>query len=142
MLDVKMIDAKIQQFSIELEQVREAVARMEAWMKKVSSQEVGKIRTDHRYIVRVDGVCGGRPVIEGTRLSVKLIVGWSRMGMAPEEIAAQYPYVSVAQIVDALAYYEDHTEEIDAEFAEEQRYLEAELPRIQAMVTEQCERVT
>ena len=52
------------------------------------------------------------------------------MGMAPEEIAAQYPYVSVAQIVDALAYYEDHTEEIDAEFAEEQRYIETELPTL------------
>ena len=56
--------------------------------------------------------------------------------MTVEEVAAQYPYVSVVQIADALPYYEDHPEEIEAEFAEEKRYLEVEIPRLQAMIGE------
>lgn len=86
------------------------------------------------YIVRVQGVCGGRPIIEGTRLSVKLIVGWVKQGMTPEEIIDQYPQLSASQIADVLGYYRDHPEEIKAEFAEERRYLEVEIPRLQAMI--------
>lgn len=56
--------------------------------------------------------------------------------MTPEEIAAQYPEVSTEQIIDALAYCEHHPEEIEAEFAEEQRYAETEIPRLQAMIAE------
>ena len=50
-----------------------------------------------------------------------------------------YPDVSAAEIGDALAYYEDHPEEIEAEFEEEQRYIEVEIPRLQAMVAERRE---
>jgi uncharacterized protein (DUF433 family) len=95
--------------------------------------------TEYPHIVRVQGVCGGRPIIEGTRLPVKLIVGWARMGMTPEEIAAQYPGVSIVQVADALAYHKDHPTEIEAEFEEEQRYVEVEIPRLQAMVAQRCE---
>lgn len=80
--------------------------------------------------MRVQGVCGGRPIIEGTRITVKLIVGWVRLGMKTAEIAADYPHLSTIQIADALAYYEDHPEEIGAEFAEEERYMNMELPRV------------
>jgi len=128
-----MVDA---QMEAKIDQMWEAISRLEKRVAEISAREPGKIRTDHRHIVRVEGVCGGRPVIEGTRLSVKLIVGWAQMGMTAEEIAAQYPHVSVVQIADALAYYEDHPEEIDAEFAEETRYLEVEIPRLQAMIAE------
>jgi uncharacterized protein (DUF433 family) len=95
--------------------------------------------TEHPHIVRMQGVCGGRPIIEGTRLPVKLIVGWARMGMTPEEIAAQYPDVSIVQVADALAYYKDHSAEIKAEFEKEQRYVEVEIPRLQAMVAQRRE---
>ena len=119
--------------------MQESIARLEARLAEITAREPGKIRTDHPHIVRVQGVCGGRPVIEGTCLSVKLIVGWARMGMTAEEIAAQYPAVSIVQVADALAYYEDHPEEIEAEFAKEQRYIEVEIPRLQAMTAERRE---
>jgi uncharacterized protein (DUF433 family) len=129
-----MIDAQVKEFEVQINNVWKAITRLEARVAEIDAREPGKIRTDHPHIVRVQGVCGGRPVIEGTRLSVKLIVGWARMGMTPEEIVAYYPAVSVAQIADALAYYEDHPEEIEAEFAKEKRYVEVEIPRLQAMV--------
>ena len=134
-----MIDAKVEEFAVKINNVWEAITRLEARVAEISTREPGKIRTNHPHIVRVQGVCGGRPVIDGTRLSVKLIVGWARMGMTPEEIAACYPDISIVQIADALAYYQDHPEEIKAEFAEEQRYIEVEIPRLQAMVAERRE---
>ena len=134
-----MVDTRVEEFAVKIDNMQESIARLEARIAEITAREPGKIRTDHPYIVRVQGVCGGRPVIEGTRLSVKLIVGWSRMGMTQEEIAAQYPEVSTIQIADALAYYQDHPEEIEAELAEEQRYVDLEIPRLQAMIAERRE---
>lgn len=41
-----------------------------------------------------------------------------------EEIARQYPHLSLAEIHSALAYYFDHQEEIDREIQEELRQAE------------------
>jgi uncharacterized protein (DUF433 family) len=46
---------------------------------------------------------GGRPKIVGTGLTVRRIVGWFKMGMSPEEIAVEYPHLSLAQVHAALA---------------------------------------
>jgi len=74
--------------------------------------------TEHPYIVRISGVCGGRPVIKGTRIPVWLIIGWFKDGYSPEQIRQEiYPHLSLAQIYDALSYYHDHTAEVDAELA-------------------------
>lgn len=74
--------------------------------------------TEHPYIVRVKGVCGGRAVIKGTRIPVWLIAGWFKDGYSPEQIQREiYPHLSPAQIYDALSYYYDHQEEIDPEIA-------------------------
>ena len=132
-----MSETSIQQVATNIEDIREAIARLEARLNEISEQKLPpKIRTEHPHIVRVQGVCGGRPVIEGTRLSVKLIVGWTREGLSPEQILDLYPQLSAAQVADALAYYADHPEEIEAEFEEELRYIEVEIPRLQAMVAE------
>ena len=45
------------------------------------------------------------------------------MDMTPSEIVTEYPFISLAQVADALAYYERHSKEIEAEFAEEQQLL-------------------
>ena len=130
------MEANALEIAAKIDDIWKAIARLEARMTQIGVREPGKIQTDHPHVVRVQGVCGGRPVIEGTRLSVKLIVGWARMGMTPAEIAAQYPDLSMVQVADALAYYEDHPEEIEAEFAEEQRYIEVEIPHLQTMIAE------
>ena len=44
--------------------------------------------------------------------------------------------LTAVQIEDALAYYEDHPEEIEAEFQEEQRYIEVVAPRLQKIMAE------
>jgi len=40
-------------------------------------------------------------------------------GWSAEEIVLQYPYLSPAEVHAALAYYHDHSEEIDREMAAE-----------------------
>lgn len=72
-----------------------------------------KIRKKHPYIEKKAGVCGGEPVIVGTRMSVSLIVEMERAGHSADEMISLYPHITHAQIYDALSYYYDHKEEID-----------------------------
>lgn len=65
-------------------------------------------------------VRGGRPKIAGTGLTISRIAGWYRAGFTPEEIALEYPHLTLAQVHVALAYYHANREEIEAELAEEE----------------------
>lgn len=69
--------------------------------------------TQHRYIVTDDSILSGEPIIVGTRTSVRAIVELWRQGIAPEAIPHQLPYLTVAQVFDALSYYSDHQAEIN-----------------------------
>ncbi len=70
--------------------------------------------TSYPHIVKVDSVCGGEVVIEGTRITVWHIVGYYyKAGMSVEEILAEWDYLTPAQVFSALAYYHDNKEEID-----------------------------
>lgn len=89
-------------------------------------------KTQHCYIVRKKGVCGGRPIIRGTRIAVWVIAGWVQKGYSPEEIHREiYPSLSLAQIHDALSYYYDHQDEINADLAAN-NLSEAEIARRRA----------
>lgn len=71
--------------------------------------------TEYPHIVRNEGVLGGQPVIEGTRIAVWHIVGYYyKVGMSVEEILAEWDYLQPAQVFSAMAFYHDHRAEIDA----------------------------
>ena len=72
------------------------------------------------------GICGGRPRIAGTGVSIRRVAGWYKMGRTPEEIVDQYGHLNLAQVHAALTYYHANRETIDAELAEE----EAEYDRL------------
>jgi len=74
--------------------------------------------TEHPYIVRVDGICGGRPTIKGTRLSVQHIAQMYKAGDTVEEILQAHPHLKAAAVYDAISYYLDHQQEIEQEIAE------------------------
>lgn len=70
--------------------------------------------TNYPHIIKIDGVCGGEAIIEGTRIAVWHIVDfYYKVGMSVEEILADWDYLAPAQVYSALAYYYDHKEEID-----------------------------
>ena len=49
-------------------------------------------------------ICGGRPVVTGTRMRVKDILELLASGAPEAEIVADYPYVEAADIRACLAY--------------------------------------
>ncbi len=70
--------------------------------------------TRHRYIVFNPEILSGEPIIEGTRTPVRAIVELWRQGVMPEEIPSQLPHLILSQVFDALSYYSDHQEQINA----------------------------
>ena len=55
-------------------------------------------------IIANPGILGGKPVIEGTRLSVEHVLGLLANGMSNEEIIESYPILSEKSIRAVLAY--------------------------------------
>jgi uncharacterized protein (DUF433 family) len=74
--------------------------------------------TNSSYITRNPAVCGGQPVIAGTRTPVKSIVGYYKLGMSVEEILEGLPHLSPAQVFAALSYYHDQQAEIEQDIAD------------------------
>lgn len=69
--------------------------------------------TAYPHIVKIEDVCGGDAIIEGTRIAVWHIVSYYyEVGMLVEEILADWDYLQPAQVFSALAYYHDNQEEI------------------------------
>jgi uncharacterized protein (DUF433 family) len=86
-------------------------------MVKVMEREPVEL-TAHPYVVRVKGVCGGRPVIKGSRISVRHIAQLYKAGDSVEEILQAHPHLNPAAVYDAISYYLDHQQEIEEEIAE------------------------
>ena len=70
--------------------------------------------TEHLYVTSNDQILSGEPVIRGTRTPVRAIVELWRQGSAPEDISRHLPHLNLAQVFDALSYYSDHQDEINA----------------------------
>jgi uncharacterized protein (DUF433 family) len=73
------------------------------------------LKTDYPHIVKTPGTMGGEPRLDGHRIRVRDIAAMRDVhGHSPEQIVElDYPHVSLAQVYAALAYYEDHREEIE-----------------------------
>lgn len=72
------------------------------------------------HISKTPGICGGKACIAGHRIRVMdIVVMNERWGFSPDQIADQYPGITLADVHAALAYYFDHPAEIAAEFAHE-----------------------
>ena len=74
--------------------------------------------TSHPYIVRQAGVRGGRPILRGSSVPVWLIAAMWKAGDSPDEIAQAYPHLHPAALYDAISYYFDYRQEVEAEIAE------------------------
>ena len=77
-----------------------------------------ELKTEHPYIIKNPEVCGGSPIISGTRITVRLIAARVKSGDSAEDILRDYPHLTLAQVHDAISYYFDHKEEIEQEIQE------------------------
>jgi len=76
-------------------------------------------------ITKTPGVCGGKACIAGHRVRVIDIVTWhEQMGWSADEIVSQIPTITLSDVYAALAYYFDHTEEINEEMRREDEFVE------------------
>ena len=78
------------------------------------------IRTEHPHIVRLEGVCGGEPVIDGLRVTVRHVATLHRRGETILDIAEALG-ITEAQVYHALSYFFDHRDEILALIAQEEQ---------------------
>jgi uncharacterized protein (DUF433 family) len=62
-------------------------------------------------IVRDPNICGGQPVIKGTRVPVRTILASLAEGAAPEEIIKDFPSLSEADVRAVIAFAAASAEE-------------------------------
>lgn len=80
---------------------------------------------DRVRIVSTPGVRGGKPRIDGHRITVADVAVWhERMGMSPDEIVYNYPSITLSDVYAALAYYFENRERIDSDIAEGEKLAE------------------
>lgn len=72
----------------------------------------------HPYVTKRQTVCGGRSIIDGTRIPVWSLIKWYKIGMSIEEIMREFPDLPPAQVHDAFSYYYDHQAEIERDIWE------------------------
>jgi uncharacterized protein (DUF433 family) len=65
--------------------------------------------TAYRYLINLPGVCGGKTIIEGTRIGVHDVIGLLQNGETVDSVCSRncFPDITKAQV------YEDHKGEID-----------------------------
>lgn len=80
-------------------------------------------------VTRSSDIANGRPLITGTRTSVRRVVVLYQQGASAEEIARRMSHLSLAQVYGALTYYHSNCDEIEADLAEE----DAEYWRLEAL---------
>jgi len=74
---------------------------------------------EKQHIEITPGTCGGKPRIAGHRVRVQDIVVWTEQGQSADEIVANIPSITVADVYAALAFYHDHRVAIDADIRAE-----------------------
>lgn len=63
---------------------------------------------DYRQIITIEpGKRGGKPCIRGLRITVYDILGYLAAGMSPEQILADFPYLTDDDIRACLAFAAD-----------------------------------
>ena len=79
-----------------------------------------------KHIESTPGVCGGKPRISGTRIRVQDVYVWHCLqGKSAEQIVADFPQLSLADVYAAIAYYHDNREVIQQQMKEEESFVAA-----------------
>ena len=77
--------------------------------------EMPTTATAYPHIVATPGTCGGRPRIDGTRISVQVIAEYYNHFRSVGYILDALPRLKAAEVHAALTYYFDHQAEFDEE---------------------------
>ena len=90
----------------------------------MTEQALRKETTSHPFIVKNKDVCGGSPIIEGTRTRViDIAFEYEIMGRSPDEIIRSHPHVSLYHIHDALSYYYENRDDLDRKIKQDEKFI-------------------
>jgi uncharacterized protein (DUF433 family) len=104
--DMANISQRLSSLEEQLRQLRGLLAGQPSPVKN-------EVATEHPYITRQPTNLRNEPTIRGTRTPVRAIVEHWKFGDTPETIVRKLPYLRLAQVFDALSYYDDHRAEIE-----------------------------
>jgi uncharacterized protein (DUF433 family) len=81
----------------------------------MSTQRTSRIKhSKHPYISINLGICGGSPIISGTRIRViDIAIEYDRLGLTPDQIVDAHPHLNLESVHDALSYYYENRNSID-----------------------------
>ena len=82
-------------------------------------------------ITRDDTICGGEPIIRGSRITIRDIVEYMTLYGSPERVLQAMPDLTREDLTAALEYYQSHLEEINLYRREEEESEDwADLPNV------------
>jgi len=87
------------------------------------------IATSREHISKTPGICGGKACIAGHRIRVLDIALLHDAGLTPQQIAEEYPSISLADVFAAIAYYLDNSQEIAEDSRREKETAERYRPQ-------------
>ena len=91
-------------------------------MTSMSASEGAKLA---QHLEATTGVCGGKPRIAGTRITVKdIALIHLKTGQTLAQIAGTYN-LSMSALHEAMAYYYDHKEDIDRMIDEDEAFVDS-----------------
>lgn len=105
-------------FDASLPDPREANVREQS-AEYVAGETTSSLVWAFPNIDMVEGAGGPSAVIRGTKIHVRILVGYFLIGETPEVIVREIiPHITLAQVYEAMRYYFVHRTEIDKERGE------------------------
>jgi uncharacterized protein (DUF433 family) len=81
-------------------------------------------KSKHLYIEINPKICGGSPVIKGTRVRVvDIVMEYEYLECSPDEIVTAHPHIKLEQVHDALSYYYENRERLDQKIREDKEFV-------------------
>ena len=91
---------------------------------EMPGQALRKKSTNHPFIVKSKEICGGSPIIEGTRTRViDIAIEYEMLGYSPDEIIGSHPHFNLSQIHDALSFYYENRDELDQKAERDREFI-------------------
>jgi uncharacterized protein (DUF433 family) len=81
-------------------------------------------RRRERNIIQDEAICGGDPILKGTRIRVSDVVAQVEyQERVPEDVVSSFPALSVSDVYAALTYYYERPTQIRREIREREARL-------------------
>jgi uncharacterized protein (DUF433 family) len=91
---------------------------------KMPGQALRRESTNHPFVVKNKDICGGSPIIKGTRIRViDIAIEYEMLGHSPDEIISSHPHLNLPQVHDALSFYYENRDDLDQKAERDQEFI-------------------